>query len=912
MQPREGLRARFYEHYRKEAEEYDREFLRNHDEDLNTTLIFVSYAHLSDTRLLSWTQAGLFSAVTAVFIIQVHSGLQPDPTGGAAALLRVLLHKMDNTTFGGDIPSIPQWTGPPRTIVHVQAILYTSLAASLFSAFLAMLGKQWLNRYASIDMRGTTIERSQDRQRKLDGVVTWYFDYAMESLPLMLQVALLLLGCALSRYLWEIDVTVACIALGATALGVIFYIFVVVAGTVSASCPYQAPAARILRLTLPRIIGIFHSTLYILLDGSLCISLFPDVQGNWRNWKGSVSKLLKYVPFFPVFLFYDTWQFFVLTARVLIVLSGTPIIFFRRVYNARSVRTHGPNQRTDLECISWMLQTSLETNIRMLALKFLATAPISTHFNPVLVSDCFDILTDCIKVNNSNVVTTQGLEELAEVSIVCFFRTYSHLSIVDPTSSVLADTRQRYRMTFPSGLDLSGFPFPHALGIAHEAFYPRWGAHTPIEWKDYRPGGYEHVTVAHALAKFSLSRYQWKRPYGVPHLCRGFAVHFLTQAPPPPRSIVANCLLIMAIDLDCDVPDIMVLEERYDPTWRIFTTMLIRSRTQPKEISDLIIQKFDAMTESHRRPAPWLKPEVVDPLFWYAVQLERLGDTSLFDAIIHFAKEEIITYGSHTPSLRRLKVSDVFIYASPRAAVLAAPHIQWEQGTPIDVRSLISKWVAAVSAVPYTEEIAQDVVDVLLQVAANSSARPYIPAGIWLWLYKRPSLSPCRGLLLGDMPGVVRAVRALNDIGMLTSYLVLVWSHWKVPDFQDEMHALIREDFNGIGMGCHRGELLQRLDFILGELDRRSRRLDVDLEEDRLWRDKVGRQSKVMKERYGEFKRILQEVEQEATEILDRMRFQLGVSQSLIFTNLYRNAFHLHVRSASPIPIASSFECSAL
>lgn len=34
-------RARFYDDYRKVAEEYDKEFLKKHDEDLNTTLIFV-------------------------------------------------------------------------------------------------------------------------------------------------------------------------------------------------------------------------------------------------------------------------------------------------------------------------------------------------------------------------------------------------------------------------------------------------------------------------------------------------------------------------------------------------------------------------------------------------------------------------------------------------------------------------------------------------------------------------------------------------------------------------------------------------------------------------------------------------------------------------------------------------------
>ena len=37
----EDLRAEFYKHYRKEAEEYDKDFIKKHDEDLNTTLIFV-------------------------------------------------------------------------------------------------------------------------------------------------------------------------------------------------------------------------------------------------------------------------------------------------------------------------------------------------------------------------------------------------------------------------------------------------------------------------------------------------------------------------------------------------------------------------------------------------------------------------------------------------------------------------------------------------------------------------------------------------------------------------------------------------------------------------------------------------------------------------------------------------------
>ena len=102
--------------------------------------------------------------MASVFIVQINSELQQDPNEETAALLRVLIYKVDNTTFGGNVPVVPQWSGPPCAIVQVQAILYASLATSLFSAFLAMLGKQWLNRYASIGVRGSAIERSQNWQ----------------------------------------------------------------------------------------------------------------------------------------------------------------------------------------------------------------------------------------------------------------------------------------------------------------------------------------------------------------------------------------------------------------------------------------------------------------------------------------------------------------------------------------------------------------------------------------------------------------------------------------------------------------------------------------------------------------------------------------------------------------------------
>lgn len=185
--------------------------------------------------------------MTSGFVLNIQNQIQPDPNEETAALLRVLIYKTDNTTFGGQPPPLQAWNGPDHDIVTCQTVLYTSLGVSLLAAFLAMLGKQWLNRFGKVKVRGSEIDESQNRQRKLSGMVSWKFDLVMESLPLMLQSALLLLGYALSRYLWTINLTVASVVIGITCIGLAFYVFIVIAATIRDNCPFQTPASHILR-----------------------------------------------------------------------------------------------------------------------------------------------------------------------------------------------------------------------------------------------------------------------------------------------------------------------------------------------------------------------------------------------------------------------------------------------------------------------------------------------------------------------------------------------------------------------------------------------------------------------------------------------------------------------------------------
>jgi len=162
------------------------------------------------------------------------------------------LLKIVASTALGNVPSgadaaFPQWNGPDATIVHVQVILYSSLAASLLSAFVATLGKQWLNRYDQVEMCGSVVDRSRYRQRKMDGMVTWKFDLVMECLPIMLQLALLLLGYALSNYLFFINKVVASVIIGFTTFGLLFFLLIVSAATLSYNCPFQTPLSLVLR-----------------------------------------------------------------------------------------------------------------------------------------------------------------------------------------------------------------------------------------------------------------------------------------------------------------------------------------------------------------------------------------------------------------------------------------------------------------------------------------------------------------------------------------------------------------------------------------------------------------------------------------------------------------------------------------
>jgi len=418
-----------------------------------------------------------------------------------------------------------------------------------------MLGKQWLNRYASIDVRGSAIERSQNRQRKLDGIVAWYFDHAMESLPLMLQAALLLLGCALSRYLWEADTTVASVVVGVTLLGVLFYLFIVAAGATSESCPYQTPWTNVVR----RAVDLSHSAYALFIERSN----LHDVSVDW--WSGiarrSAVQITTRTLIYPrVLLTALAMDAFILgraTFRSLVDFADRARrrLFGTTPASARALNDQG--MELDFRCIYWMLRTSLDKITNVSTLNYLETILTLPGIDSAVVVDCFNIFSNCVVVDNRHVATvSRGSEQLAEISATCFLRAFSSLWSREPTSSVLIDVRQRCNRVFSSQVDLRGHPCHITVGAIHDLFAPR-RSRSNINWGGYNPSTNDLIPFARALAQAAHAEYHrgGRGEPKVPRWLVRFALRFLSQDPLPPISVVVDCLTIVATDMGCNVPD---------------------------------------------------------------------------------------------------------------------------------------------------------------------------------------------------------------------------------------------------------------------------------------------------------------------------------------------------------------------
>jgi len=170
-----------------------------------------------------------------------------------------------------------------------------------------------------------------------------------------------------------------------------------------------------------------------------------------------------------------------------------------------------------------------------------------------------------------------------------------------------------------------------------------------------------------------------------------------------------------------------------------------------------------------------------------------------------------------------------------------------------DISGMMQLWMEAASAVPYTDAVGESVVVSLLNMASSDRLLPHIPMVARDWLNKRPVFPPeCVALLPRATESAVQGIHQFGGAKLIALYLHIIWSEERKPRWYGEMPVmsrLIREELGGIEAAGYRTDLIRRLDHVL-------LRLDQSEEE---WRTK---------EKYGELRRELLEVDEKAMKIL--------------------------------------------
>ena len=451
------------------------------------------------------------------------------------ALLSVIAN-----TLSGNIPAstdaaLPQWTGPDPTIVRVQAILFSSLAASFFVAFIAILGKQWINYYSRAGIGGSVVDRGRYRQHKMNGMDTWYFHFVMDSLPVLLQVSLFLFGYALSDYFFPANKTVAGVIIGFTAFGVLFYLFIVSASVLSYNCPFQTPLSLMLH---------FSKTYLERSRKQFGDMLAPEKKLPSPEFGGPRTSADP-----------DTSDGNNIGNHIELAVVDAPgqnrPLFNQRVDRSGFV--------LDSNCIAWMFRMSMGQNTILALLKFIPEIVWHGCVQTVPWEIVYDTLLECFDLSSGRLTVIPNLREKAYLSA----RAFLHLAIQrkcigDAADEAVFNSISNRHQIVGSGHYEGDSDLESTLGIIDRVF----GYVDPMNWKNFSLTAPHHAWMGHIL--LHRAWVSFRTGGALPDDTKEFVLHSLRLDPPPPAPIVTDCLFIigLVLGIEVHVDDLSIADKR--------------------------------------------------------------------------------------------------------------------------------------------------------------------------------------------------------------------------------------------------------------------------------------------------------------------------------------------------------------
>ncbi|EJD51538.1 hypothetical protein AURDEDRAFT_159275 [Auricularia subglabra TFB-10046 SS5] len=202
------------------AREEDRERIGNWNRGLDNLALF----------------AGLFSAVTTAFIIELQGDTKPD--------YMELTFQVLNASASG-VPFVQQpFVIDPDTRT-VNCLWISSLMLSLTAALIAIMGKDWIGMYASRPLCNPR-QWAEIRTYRLSCVERWYMSGVIAAAPVLLHMSLVLFAAGLVLFVAPDSVSQR-LALGLSLAAGALYGATVLSAVVFSSSPFKSPATESVR-----------------------------------------------------------------------------------------------------------------------------------------------------------------------------------------------------------------------------------------------------------------------------------------------------------------------------------------------------------------------------------------------------------------------------------------------------------------------------------------------------------------------------------------------------------------------------------------------------------------------------------------------------------------------------------------
>ena len=454
-------------------------------------------------------------------------------------LLEMLLNATTGSLPAGSAASVPRWSGPDPAVVQVQCIFYTTLCTTLLASFLAMLGKQWLNRYRQNETRGSTADRSRARERKLTGIETWKFHIVMELLPLILQCALLLLGSALSRYLWEVNRSVSSVVIGFTCFGFLFYLSIVTASILSFDCPFQTPISGIVCFTIGLALPYWQNLRQTFgpkprlpepgtLGTQSGIPLSIITVGTGRDLEAGVT-----------------------APAVIQPLGPTTPLFIQE--------TGAEGDKLDAKCIGRMFVMSTDADVVVSIMDFIPEIIWHSGIEDVPLERIYSILTDCFNFSGPHPAMIPKMRDMAYLSA----RAFVHIALQrrcitqyeedkqDSWKALCVSHHPLSPMDCGADFDLKAALFMVDTTLGHDDGFP---------WEEVPMRPTHRAWMSHVF----LYR-AWHEGQSLSEVVMDFVENSMSLRPPG-DDVITDCLVIIGlmIGVPFHVSDITVRDKRLD------------------------------------------------------------------------------------------------------------------------------------------------------------------------------------------------------------------------------------------------------------------------------------------------------------------------------------------------------------